>query len=257
MKKFFLAGGVALLLVVGILVLVLSNVNSIIKTTIEVVGSAILQAPVEVKDVNVSFLSGSGEITGLKVGNPADFSGDYAFYVDKLLIELDVGSIDSDKLHIKDILIDSPSIIFEGNLTHNNLKTLQRNAEEYSSIVSDSDEPQSDSTEQSGGQSAGQLVRIDHLAVKDANIGIVMSFLGGESLSVTLPSLELVDLGKEEDLTAAEVLQKIIGSLNRSIVPLVRSNTEDMKSQLKEKGEEIKNALDEGVEKLKQLFRDR
>jgi len=255
MKKLLLAGGLILVVVVGILVVVLSNVNSIVKTAIEVAGPEILQAPVEVKDVDISFLSGSGEISGLKVGNPEDFSGDYAFYVDKLLIGLEVGSINEPKLHIRDVLIDAPSITFEGNFTNNNLKQLQKNIEEYSggSIAGDAEE----SSTESADQSTSQSVQIDHLLIKDANISIVMSFLGGETLSVTLPSVELVDLGKEEDLTIAEALHEVIDSLNQSIVPLVRSKAGDLEHQLKEKGEDIKNAVQDGVDKLKKLFRNK
>ena len=259
MKKLLVAGGLSLLLIVGILVVVLNNINSIIKTAIEVAGPTILQAPVTVRDVDVSFLTGSGEINGLKVGNPEGFSGDYAFYVDNLLIEMEVASIRTEKIHIKDVQIDSPSISFAGNLSDNNLKQLQRNVERYSLGQAGRDSGES-SPGQSGSESDEaivQWVRLDHLSVKDANISIVMSFLKGESLSVALPSLELADLGKEQDLTTAEVLQKIIASLNRSIVPLVRSNAGDIEMQLKEKREEIKQAVEDGVDKMKELFRGR
>ena len=275
MKKSLTAAGLIVLVVIGMLVFTLSNINSIMKTAIEVVGSEILQAPVTVDVVDVALVSGTGQIRELKVGNPRGFKGDYAIHIETLLIELEVESIYDDKLHIRDVVIDSPSIIFAGNLSENNLQQLSRNAERYGDdpTAGERGETSADTSDSSGDvePSDVQSVQIDHLLVRDADISVLVRFLDDEILSVILPSLELADLGKDKDLSAAEVLQAVLASLSGSIVPLVQSNAEHIENQLKAKEQDIKKALEEEedklqgevdklegeVDKLKKLFRRR
>ena len=125
MKKLFIIGGVVVaVVVVGVLVMV-GKINPIVKGGVEKAGPVILKAPVTLDAVNISFFSGSGELKGFTVGNPEGYKTAHAFSMDRLKIDLDVKSVTSDKVHIKNIVIDSPNIIFEGSFGKSNLSQLQ------------------------------------------------------------------------------------------------------------------------------------
>ena len=104
MKKILVIGGVAIALVVVIALVLVGKINPIVKSGIEKTGPVILKAPVTLKEVNISFFSGSGELKGFTVGNPEGYKTDYAFHVDRLKVDLDVKSVTSDKIHELHIL---------------------------------------------------------------------------------------------------------------------------------------------------------
>ena len=131
MKKILVVGGVAIAAVVVIALVLVGKINPIVKSGVEKTGPMILKAPVTLKGVNISFFSGSGELKGFTVGNPEGYKTDYAFQMDRLKVNLDVKSVTSDKIHIQDIIIDSPNIVFEGGFGKNNLSQLQKNANAF------------------------------------------------------------------------------------------------------------------------------
>ena len=79
MKKIVGAAIVVLLLiVVGIVVYVARNTNSIVKHAIESIGSQYLGAPVRVGSVDISLQDGRGTLKNLEIGNPPGYAGPYA-----------------------------------------------------------------------------------------------------------------------------------------------------------------------------------
>ena len=133
MKKILIIGGAVIIVVVIAILVLLGNINSIVKKGVEKAGPIILQAPVTLKSVDISVSSGSGELQGFTVGNPKGYKTDYAFQMDSLKVDLDVRSVTSDKIHIKNVIIDSPNIIFEGGFGKSNLSQLQANAKAFTS----------------------------------------------------------------------------------------------------------------------------
>ena len=222
--------------IVGFLVI---NINSVVKNGIEVAGPEVLGVPVTVDDVKISFLNGRGVIKGLNVANPAGYKSETAISIDEMQVSVDTGSLTSDKIHVKEVIIISPSITYEGNLLDSNISQLQKSAESTAVSVSEIGGESSQETEIS--------LQIDRLQVKDAKIGVQLAFLN-DPLSLVLPSLELTDLGKDEDASAGDVINEILIGLNKSIVPLIRENAPGVGDKLKEAGEKI-------GEKLKGLFK--
>ena len=246
-----LAIGLTIVLVVVIcgFFFLVGNINSVVKQGIETAGPEMMGAPVEVAAVEIALLSGSGKICGLRVGNPSGYEGDTAFEIDSIAIELDPRSLISDRIHIKSIVIDSPAIIYEGNLSDSNIQKIQRNVEAMAESVTSGSETGADSSAE-----PGQSVQIDYLALKDAKIDVALSFLKGDNLSLVLPSLEMADIGKGENISMADAMQRILKTLNQSLIPLIRDNAGNFESQFKEQGEKLKESVSEGINKLKSLF---
>ena len=91
--------------IVGFLVI---NINSVVKNGIEVAGPEVLGVPVTVDDVKISFLNGRGVIKGLNVANPAGYKSETAISIDEMQVSVDTGSLTSDKIHVKEVIIISP-----------------------------------------------------------------------------------------------------------------------------------------------------
>ena len=238
MKKVAVVAGIGIAVIAVIVGFLIINVNSVVKNGIEAVGPEVLGVPVTVEDVNISFLNGSGVIKGLNVANPDGYESEQAIMVEEMRVIVDIGSLTSDKIHIKEVVIDAPSITYEGNLLNSNISKLQKNAESTGTSGSGS----SDEADEEG----EMALQIDRLRVNDARINVQLSFLD-EPLSLVLPFLELEDLGKDEDASPGDVINEVLLALNQSVVPLIRDNA-SMGDKLKETGEKI-------GEKLKGLFK--
>ena len=127
MKILLFVIGIILLFVFGGIAFVAMNLGAMIKEGIEIGGPEVLEVPVTVDEVKVSFLDGTGSIHGFWIDNPNGFDEPHALVVEELSIELDNSSLGSDVIHIRDILLDGPPIVFEGGLSDNNLRQPQQN----------------------------------------------------------------------------------------------------------------------------------
>ena len=253
MKKVLIAGGVLILIVVAAVILLVGNIDTIIKKGVETVGPKILQAPVTLKDVDISVSSGSGELTGLTIGNPAGYKTEYAFQLGGIAVELDVKSVTSDKVHIRSVLINSPQIIYEGALgKKNNLSQLQANVESFTGAGGVSDEKPDDSGSVDAGGS--KKVQIDYIKIADGSIGVSMDLLQGKALTVPLPTIELRDIGKDKEATMSDAVKQILAAVNNAALPAVRGAVTNFTKGLKGTAEAVQEEAQKGLDKLKGLF---
>ena len=144
MKKALIIGGGLVIAIIIAVLLLLGNINKIIKKGVETTGPMVLKAPVTLKGVKISFFSGFGELRGLTVGNPKGYETDYAFRMDRLKIKLNVKSVTSDRIHIKKIIVESPDIVYEGGIGKNNIKQLMDNAKAFTGNGSEEQEQTAD-----------------------------------------------------------------------------------------------------------------
>jgi len=177
MNKFLIAITVMVAIAGIFLFIILGNIDTIVKQGIEKFGPLILKAPIKLDKVDISVLSGSGEINGMEIGNPEGFKTAYAFRIDRLRIDMDIRSVTSDKVHIKSILIDSPQIMFEGQYSDNNILQLQSNANSFTSNKNKDQEKTPAIENEPSTKTTGKekKVQIDLLKIVNANIGVKMN----------------------------------------------------------------------------------
>lgn len=247
MKKLLIIGGaVVVVLVVGVLILS-GKINPIVKSGVEKAGPVILKAPVTLDAVNISFFSGSGELKGFTIGNPAGYKTTHAFSMDRLKIDLDVKSVTSDKIHIKNIIINSPSVIFEGGFGKSNLSQLQANAAEFTGSSGAGDKKEISSE-------GGKKLLIDHVLIDNGSISVSMGILQGQELTVPLPKIELKDIGKEKDANISDVLGEILAAVNKAAIPAVQKGVGSITGGVEKTGEALQDKAQEGLGKIKGLF---
>lgn len=211
-----------MLIIAGIVTFLIININSVVKNGVEVVGSEVLGVEVGVGKVEISIFSGKGSISGLTVANPADYDSPNAFTVDDISVHVDPGSIGSDKIYIKEIIVDGASVTYEGNFLDSNIKQLQKTAETSTGGP----------VEEGADEGAALKLQIDRLLLTNTSVGVHMSFLD-QTLALTLPTLEINDRGEDEDATVADVINEVLVALNKSLVPLIRDSASGVTDKLK------------------------
>ncbi len=177
------AGGLlAVLACAGILLTVV--MNRLVHAEIEAAGHAATAAPVTVDRVRLSLLTGRGEVTGLLVGNPDGFDTDRAFALGRIGLRLDVGSLTSDMLVIRELTIDGAELFAEQQrLTRNNLVAILRNVRAFA--AASAEDP----------AWSGQLV-VEQFRFTNGHITVRGPFFSRKSVRV--PDVVLNDLGTAE-----------------------------------------------------------
>jgi len=222
MKKLILGIGIGLvvLLIVAVVVVGLS-LDGIVKRGVETVGPKLTKVDVKLDKVSLSLLSGSGQISGLVVGNPEGFKTPQAIRVGSASLALTPGSLLSDKIVIKSIKVEAPEITLETGLTGTNLKKLLANINESTGGGDTTGTPKP--TE----QKPGKKLEVDDFLITGAKLSFNMTGVGG--LSKTLPDIHLTDLGTgAEGITGAELAQKVLAAIEEASAKMVAESTGDL-----------------------------
>ena len=248
MKKIFIFGGIIVVVIVAAAVLMVGNINTIIKKGVEKGGPLLLKAPVSLSSVDLDLKSGAGQFKGLTIGNPDGYNTAYAFRLGNLEIDLDIKSVTSDKIHIKKIIIDGPEITYEQKVGgKSNLDQLQENIKSLSSSES--------KDEKSGSGSQGKKMQIDYVKVENANISVSMDALQGEKLTVPIRPFELKNIGKNKDRTVADAMGILLKELNRAVLPAVTQAASGYQKMLQRKAGKVQEDAKKQLEGVKGLLK--
>lgn len=194
MKKILaIAAGVIVAVVIGVVVFVGSNLDKLVKNGVEEYGPRFTGTVVKLDKVSSSLMGGEVEISNFFLGNPKGFKTPHAFQVKSLKVVVDTGSLTGDVIHVKEIVIDAPDIIYEMGNGSSNLQAIQNN-------ITKAAGGGSSSSSSSGGSE--KKVVIDHLYVRNAKAALSAGMLGGKVIPLPLPDLHLTDIGKKEKGTS-------------------------------------------------------
>lgn len=239
-KKIFL---LLIILAAAVYFIGSSVLNKGIKTAVEKFGPQVTQTPVLLEAVNLSILSGKGTLTGLNVGNPEGFKSEYIFALGQIDVEVDTGSIFSDKIIINKIHIQQPQISYEKTLSSSNIKALLKNIEAFSgpSEETPAADAEAEETAEAGAQ---KQVVIKQLIIEDGSVYV--GLLGAGS-NVPLPRIEMNNLGEDGNKkSVAETIDLVLTEVLKSIGPAM-SGAGDL---LQEGGKAVlDNAKQLGAEK--------
>ncbi len=262
MKRFLIAGVVLLVVLIGVGAYLLTNLDFIIKTAVEKVGSDVTQVDVRLNKVKIGLREGTGQLSGLFVGSPAGFDEDSVFELGDIRLVLDTASLTSDIIVIREIAIVDPVVTYELSGKGSNVQALQNNVSSGESA-----EEASGADEEAG----GKKFVIDRLTIKGGQVN-VSSTLSKKTLKAKLADIELRDLGKKKGgMGATEFATLLINVLTKSAVNSVNLLNLDGLTDLSKnaKGivddtvsdvlgtdlEDVGGAVHEGGEKLKSLFK--
>jgi hypothetical protein len=231
-KKLLISLLLLVVLAVGATFLYLDR---IVTTGIEVVGSQVLGTEVTVASVAISPLNGSGSISGLEIRNPEGFDSDYIFQLEQVEVSLNTASLLSDVIEIESIIITQPEITYETRITTDNARALLENIGGGSgeAVAADSE--------------AGKEMFIRDFRLLSPQVNLVAAVA---SAPISLPDIELTDIGTEDNAaTVAQVLEVVLSALRRTILEAELPGLDMLR-------EGVESRLQDGIEEAEEVVED-
>jgi hypothetical protein len=215
MKKILSIVGVVILVLIVVLVMFLGN---IIKAGIETAGPKIAGVPITVEKVRVNPLTGMVHVKALIIGNPEGFKTESLMELGEFKLDIALGSLLTDTIVIKRILIDAPEITYEKALRSSNISTLLDNLAPEKPKEDVADEPKDK-------KAPAKKVVIEDFQLNDAKAHVTITALGGKKMTLPLPSIKMQDIGKDTGGTnIKEVISEVFGSISDAVVKAIASS---------------------------------
>jgi hypothetical protein len=209
--------------------------DRIVTTGIEVVGSQVLGTEVTVASVAISPLNGSGSISGLEIRNPEGFDSDYIFQLEQVEVSLNAASLSSDVIEIESIIITQPEITYETRITTENVRALLENIGGSGGETATAD------------SEAGKELFIRDFRLLGPQVNLVAAVA---SAPISLPDIELTDIGTEDNAaTVAQVLEVVLSALRRTILEAELPGLDMLR-------EGLENRLQDGIEEAEEVVED-
>ena len=256
LKKLLLITGI--LLVVLLLAVVLGVgffLDKIVKTGIETVGPKVTQVTMTVDDVNISMFSGSAKIKGFVIGNPEGYKSPTAISVGLAQVEVVPSSLMSDKIIVKNVVVDAPEITFEGGLSGNNLTKIQQNVNDFVAGLTGgpaTNPPAATTPAKPAGP--GKKLEVDHFLITNAKVHGSIRLFAGKELplpSLPLPDIELKDLGTGTNgITPGELVKQVFSAITSSTLKAVGSAATDLGKGATDAVKDAGKAATDGLNKL-------
>lgn len=221
------------LVVIGVGVYVVYNTNRLVDAGIETVGTRYLGAPVVVDAVDVSLSEGRATLTGLEIGNPPGYEGDYAMRLATVSVTLDPVASNAQHLALKRVAIDGAELaaVLNGPRDTN-----------FQALIDNLDKADGGTSDGGAGASTMKLT-IEALDFTGAQTSIAAPLVGKQA-NARIPDIHLKDVGSG-GATVAEVLRQIL-------TPIARSVLQEAAEQQLGEGT-LRGKVDEAMERLRAL----
>jgi hypothetical protein len=251
-KKIIIVTAVCLMVGLGFVAYkVWDSLDHIIETAIESYGPDVIGATISLDSVKLDLSAGKAELNGLSIGNPKGFKTDYAMQVQQVRMILDIDSLTSDVIVVKEISINNPAITYEMAKGGSNIDVLAKNAQNYVGMNS-----------QENSQSEGDEPKliIENFRIDEGQVNVSHSLLKGKALTVGLPKIHLTDIGKSEDGTspgqvAQEIMQSIKDAAGVAVTSLGLGDTFSSGAKAVQKGaNSVMDSAKGAGDKIKGLF---
>ncbi len=226
------------LIIIILIIALLVALNPIIAAAVEKVGSMATGTNVVIREVDISPFSGVGVIRGFTIGNPPEFKTENAFELGLVQVKLDLRSLLTDTIVIKEVIITAPEITYEQQLRTNNISQIRQNVNAFAGPPKEPEEPAPDED-----KAPGKKMIIERFVITDAKINLSTTLLQGKSLSIPMKNIELTNLGAKpegrEQGSVKEVLDEIFRAVTGSVSDAVKASG----AFLKQGGETLKGGL--------------
>jgi len=241
-----------ILLTVLLLVAVAAGVIDIfadraLKAGIEVAATKTLNVGVSVEEVDLSITRGKVGISNLIINNPPGYQYDKLLELKDTQIEVDVKSLLSNVINIREIKLDGVNVVLEQRgVTSNNLQDIMKTISDGQKV-------------KDGSQRGGKKLHIDNLEISNVTVNAKLLPVPGRADTITLKldPIVMTDLGSDNKLDTAELSRKILiaivtGVADKGTGVLPKEMTSAMKSTLDTTIELGKAATKEGKKLLEE-----
>ena len=223
------------------------NLGLLVKTAIETYSPPVLKTAVAVDSVALSPLSGTGDIKNLVIANPEGYGEGAALRLGEVALALNTASLADDVVIIDSVLIDAPELnVVQRDISHNNFKQLLDNINSY-------DKHSGETTP--GPAAADKKLIVKTFTLSNARITITSPLLEDKIHSLTMPTLQLHNLGVAEGGLTPQQLAQVVG---RQLVDSLKAQLQQvLEARLKTAEQELRHDAERELKKiLKEQLRD-
>jgi hypothetical protein len=191
--------------VVAAYVFALFFVGSFVTRAVNRYGPQLTGSAVKLTAAHISPFSGQGTLDDLTVGNPPGWSSNNAFSLKKIHVSVVSSSIFSDYIVINDLEIDDPEFLYETRLVSSNIGDLLNNIR-----------GRKDQSETQAKTKTGSTVKFEvkHLLVRGGKITLSA---GGQRVPLSLPPIEMNDIGANGGVTSSELAAQVTSELLKHV----------------------------------------
>lgn len=194
------------ILVVVVVAAVVLNLNGIVRSAVETGTTKSLELPTTLKGANIGLLSGDVSLSGLNIANPEGFDAPQMLSLGNVSVDTSYGKVFGKPTNINDVQINQPKLVLEFKGTKSNLKTV---ADRLASGTG-GDQPQPAPTPQ---EKEPLKLIIDHLKVSGAQVEIRSDVLLKEPMLITIPDVELSQIGNADGNRNGEEIGKVVSQV--------------------------------------------
>jgi hypothetical protein len=242
-----------------------SNVDEIVREFIVQEVSEVTDTKVKLDAVKLDLKQGAGSLFNFEQPNPPGFQTKYAFHFDQAELDLDLKSIFDEVIIIEKVLINGAEVVYEysdGKTNFIELKNIinaNMNNKTVAASTSKTDQPQQKETKKTHAKQSKKII-IKSFEMINTNVEGAVPFASSQTLSVTLPNIQLNNIGSKEGGVEADQLMAIFidtleKDLKRSInfKSLVRDLEKDIKQSIEKETNKIIKDLESQVNDLDEI----
>jgi hypothetical protein len=239
MKKILIGVVIVAVLVIGGIFFTVSNLDGLVKTAIEKIGTKVAGVDVKVSKVTLSLKEGKASIEGLTVANPKGFSTPTAIGLGAVSVSIDPSTVTGSPIVIKDVSIVAPQVTYELSTQGSNIDAIKKNVDAFVSASGGEKETASKEApaKESKADDHGAKLVIAHLSVTQGKVTLATPIPGGAA-TAKLGDITLKDIGKSSGGTSpGDVAAKLLDALSKSaITSASQLSLSSVTDALKDKG---------------------
>jgi hypothetical protein len=193
---------------------------------------------VVLEGASISPFSGTGTLSGFTVANPQGWSDARAIYLGEMHLDVEPMSFFQDAIVINDLTIDQPEFVYETRLVSSNIGDLLKNIE---AAVGPSAPSEKQETEP-------RKLIVKHFRLENAKVTLGVA---GTTVPLTLPSIELHDLGvKEGGLTPGQLAFAVMKAISPEIIAAAAKGAGNLGGSIGPEASEALQKASEGLQKM-------
>jgi len=194
---------VTVLILIVILIVVVNLYGDLgVKWGIETAGKKTLNVGVKVEKARLGILSGTLGMENLVIDNPKEYQNPHLLELDSGKIQVNIGSLLSDVVKIKEIKLDGVNVTLEQkDVRGNNIQDILKNIPAAQT------------------QPSGKKLHIEILEISNINVKVKLLPIPGRADTLTLPldNITMTNLGEDNKLDTAQLVSKILVAITTGI----------------------------------------
>lgn len=229
MKKLAITA-LAVILALSVLALfLLDNLDSIVKDTIEDIGTELTGTSVTLEGSTIDLVKGSATLNGLTIDNPKGYDSDYAFYMKEVTVAIDLASLKNPVIVLKEVVVRGSRLNAEQKGESSNLSDLLANVEANSKASDASGK------EQPAGDSAEIRLALKRFVFANTEAKLITETQGEKSIKV--PDVRRKNMGTaKQGLTPEQLGDELLQAVLEEVEAAVADYVADLaKEALKDK----------------------